>query len=103
MKVYQLWDAGVEKMKDAKESITPQGLVYSGSPGVSAVSMREPHLLCDPGKRLYVIEKLSDAILTDMRIFRIEDPSWISRYNTQSEYRRTTDLVTTPTEHLPLS
>ncbi|TDL15598.1 hypothetical protein BD410DRAFT_845061 [Rickenella mellea] len=29
------------------------------------------------------IEKLSDGVLTDKRIFRISDPSWSEKYNTQ--------------------
>ena len=46
---------------------------------------RVPITLTDALGRLQVIQKLTDAILTDARIFRIEDALWLPMYNRQSK------------------
>lgn len=76
-------------MKEIKELVSSQGITYSGLPGVSSCVLTVPITLRDSDGWLQVIGKLTDAILTDMRVFRIEDAFWIPMYNRQSKCTRT--------------
>lgn len=75
----------MEEMKEVKELVTSQGTMYAGCLGVSPFISTGPITLLDSDVRLQVIGKLSDAILTDTRVFRIEDALWVPMYNRQSK------------------
>ncbi|KZT67604.1 hypothetical protein DAEQUDRAFT_383184 [Daedalea quercina L-15889] len=63
LRAAELWDVGVEDMKQVKTLQTPMGVMYKGILGV--------------------VTKISDAVLTDSRIFRLDSPDWLELYNRQ--------------------
>ncbi|KAH9921453.1 uncharacterized protein B0H18DRAFT_1121418 [Fomitopsis serialis] len=71
LRAVRLWDRGSRGMTQVKTRMTPAGLQWGGCDGVLA--------------------SLTDAILTDVRVFRIEGFQWLEMFNKQAklEARRT--------------
>ncbi|KAH9921448.1 uncharacterized protein B0H18DRAFT_880151 [Fomitopsis serialis] len=73
--------AGYPKNADSSTRMTPAGLQWGGCDGVSLPDSMSSAL----ADRVQVLASLTDAILTDVRIFRIEGPQWLEMYNKQAK------------------
>ncbi|KAI0735556.1 hypothetical protein C8Q76DRAFT_668229 [Earliella scabrosa] len=73
---YEDWERAMNGMKMGREMHTPHGPGYYGQQGIRFST-------------LFVIEGLSNAILTDSRIFHMTDINWVNMYNKQMMFELT--------------